>query len=277
MWTISPKDIWAVGSSATVLHYDGTSWTFTPAANLPIPSTTQLNAVWASASNDVWAVGSAGKILHYDGTTWSLSQSGATRDLWSISGVSGQSIWTVGLAASPTTQGEFWHWDGTKWMSINPFGNGNLYAVYAVNPTFILGAGGSSGNGLLWVWDGVSKFKDYSAAAIVTVFGLWASDATHALAVGGAGEILRFDGTSWKLTANSINNDLTAVTSDGTAYYVVGSSGFAARSTDPTLSMLTSITKIPTLGSLWAVQTTSNGLAWFAGDKGYLGYSDSRP
>lgn len=276
IWPISPTDIWAVGAAATILHYDGKSWTATPPASVPVSSTTQLNGVWASASNDVWAVGSAGKILHYDGTKWALSSSGATRDLQGVSGASGQSVWTVGLASSSTTPGEFWRWDGNTWTSITPVGNGSLYAVFALNPSFIIGAGGSNTSGLLWTYDGVGKFNDYSAYSIVEVYGLWAASPARIIAVGAVGEILRFDGTTWKLSSNNITSDLRGVTSDGTTTYIFGQSGFAVRSTDPTLTSLTNITNVPP-SNLWSVQLASNGLSWFGGDNGYLGYLDSRP
>jgi hypothetical protein len=276
VWAISPSDIWAVGAAATVLHYDGTSWTATPAANIPLTTATQLNSVWASASNDVWAVGSAGKIIHYDGSKWALSASGAQRDLRSISGVNGQSIWAVGLAASATMPGEFWRWNGSTWTAITPVGNGNLYTVLAVNSSFVLGGGGSNASGILWAFDGVGKFTDYSTSAIVEVYGLWAASPTRAVAVGAVGEILRFDGATWKLNNNNISNDLNSISSDGSNTYIVGTGGFAVRSSDPALSALTPITSVP-LSTLWTAQLANNGLVWLAGDNGYLGYHDSRP
>jgi hypothetical protein len=166
VWAIAPDDIWVVGKSATVLHFDGRSWTQTPTASLPVPATTTLNAVWASGKSDVWAVGDAGRILHFDGSTWSLSPSGASRTLTAISGVGPDRIWVVGLAASTMTLGEFWHWDGTRWNSINPRGNGDLFAVWAVSPSFVLGGGGDSTQARLWKWDGNNQFADYSNGAI---------------------------------------------------------------------------------------------------------------
>jgi len=277
IWTTSPTDIWAVGTSASMLHYDGTSWTVTPTASLPVPSTTQFNGVWASASNDVWVVGTAGRIIHFDGTKWSLSTSNAPRDLTAISGLSSKSIWAVGLAASSTTPGEFLHWSGSQWDALTPPTSGDLTAVVAVNPNFVIGAGGNNGSGVLWVWDGISKFKDYSSSAPVTLYGLWASDPTHAIAVGAVGEILIFDGTSWKLSSNSINNYLYAVTSDGTNSYVVGDGGFAMRSSDPALATLTPVTKVSGAVNLFTVQRASNGLVWLGGSIGLLGYTDSHP
>ncbi|MBL9008270.1 MAG: hypothetical protein JNJ46_28680 [Myxococcales bacterium] len=277
VWAIAPDDIWVVGKQATILHFDGTAWTQTPTASLPVPSDTIWNAVWASAKNDVWAVGSAGRILHFDGTTWSLSPSGATRTLTAISGVSGKDIWIVGLAASMSSLGEFWRWDGTRWNSINPRGNGDLYAVWAVNPNFVLGGGGDSTQSRLWKWDGVNQFADYSPSAILPVFGLWAQSTSRAIAVGPAGQILRFDGSSWTLASNTIPNDLYSVTSDGTTTYIVGTSGFAVRSVDPLLKTLTALSPGVGTTDMYTVHAAANGLTWLVGDRGYLGFVDGRP
>lgn len=276
LFTIAPNDIWAVGTSATVLHYDGTSWTATPPSSLPVVSTTRLNGVWASASNDVWAVGAAGQVIHFDGTKWTTSPIGALRELKSISGVSGQNIWTVGLSSGGTTLGEFWQWNGTGWMQITPFAKGDLNAVLAVNPNFIVVAGGdSSANGVLWTYDGAS-FKDYSLQAPVILNALWASSTSNALAVGAFGKVLSFDGTAWTLNQSTATSYLNGVTSDGHFTYLVGASGYVARTSDPTFTTLTPIKGL-TGSTLWTIQLASNGLAWLAGDNGTLSYLDTRP
>ena len=70
--------------------------------------------------------------------------------------------------------------------------------------------------------------------------------------------------------------DHWALTSDGSTTYIVGSDGYAVRSSDPMLSTLTPISNGP-FSDLWTVQAASNGLVWLAGDSGFLGYLDSRP
>ena len=277
IWTIAANDIWAVGAAATVLHFNGTSWTATPPASLPVPATTQWNGVWASASNDVWVVGSAGRVIHYDGSKWTASPTGAVRDLKSISGVSGQSIWAVGLSSGGTTLGEFWHWNGTAWTAITPLAKGDLNAVLAVNPNFIVVAGGDSGfSGVLWVLDGSGTFKNYSTAAPVTLNGLWAASASRVIAVGAVSEILSFDGVKWTLAQNAVNDDYNAVTSDGKYTYFVGASGVVGRASDPALKTVTPITGLP-FSTFFSIQLASNGLAWFTADKGFIGFLDTRP
>lgn len=70
IWSSSGSDVWAASAgTATMLHFDGTSWT---------PSTDSVTAgiydLGGTAAGDVWAVGKAGKRLHFDGATWTASE-----------------------------------------------------------------------------------------------------------------------------------------------------------------------------------------------------------
>ena len=280
-WAVSPTDIWAVGSNASVMHYDGATWTITPAASLPVPATTTLKGVWASGPTDVWAVGSAGKILHFDGQAWTSSSSGATRDLEAISGVSKDHIWTVGRAPSATTQAEFWHWGGSAWSQINPPGVGDLYAVWAVDANFVVGGGGNGASPLLWVWDGNNMFQQYSSTVPVPVWGLWGASRTRVLAVGPVAQLLVFDGTSWKLTDVGYSTyDFYGVSSDGTNTFLVGTDGLVLRSTDPSVKPVSRITTGLGTGTgnvVYAASALPIGVALLGGDKAFLGSYDTRP
>jgi len=67
VWGSGPNDVFAVGTGATVLHYNGTAWS---QQTMPVV-TGDLYGVWGKASNDVYAVHSSGSVWHYDGTSWS--------------------------------------------------------------------------------------------------------------------------------------------------------------------------------------------------------------
>jgi hypothetical protein len=62
IWGTSSSDIYAVGQSGTILHYDGTVW-----SAMTSGTTDELYGVWGSTSSDIYAVGRFGTILHYDG------------------------------------------------------------------------------------------------------------------------------------------------------------------------------------------------------------------
>jgi len=88
----STSDIWAVGSTSNgrdthLRHWDGTTWTSVPGANIQVPPSggrrqrsTGLNAVSALSGTNVWAVGGAQYadsnnntlVEHWNGQTWTL-------------------------------------------------------------------------------------------------------------------------------------------------------------------------------------------------------------
>ena len=65
VWGASGSDVFAVGESGTVVHYDGAVWTV-----LDCGSATALQDVWGVSGTDVYIVGYGGQVLHHDGTGW---------------------------------------------------------------------------------------------------------------------------------------------------------------------------------------------------------------
>src|SRR5215831_18736214 len=63
IWGSEASDVWAVGDSGTILHWDGSAW-----SSVSSGTTNALRAVWGSGASDVWAVGDFGTILHWDGS-----------------------------------------------------------------------------------------------------------------------------------------------------------------------------------------------------------------
>ncbi len=64
VWGTSASDIWAVGDGATVLHYDGASWSISKVA-LPFGSSPGLYSVWGASSGAVWVAGSGVLLRHH--------------------------------------------------------------------------------------------------------------------------------------------------------------------------------------------------------------------
>ena len=58
IWGTSENDIFAVGNSGMILHYDGTGW-----SEMPTDTGERLHDVWGTTSSDVHVVGSYGIIL----------------------------------------------------------------------------------------------------------------------------------------------------------------------------------------------------------------------
>jgi hypothetical protein len=69
-WGASSKDMFFVGDTGLVMHFDGTTWT-----KMPRVTTKNLYSVWGTSHSDVWAAGfnystAESVLLHYNGSTW---------------------------------------------------------------------------------------------------------------------------------------------------------------------------------------------------------------
>jgi hypothetical protein len=131
---LSASDAWAVGNSARVLHWNGTTWT---QATIPgLPAAVSLNAVQALSPADVWAVGEASSgepyalsktlIVHWDGTAWTRVPSPGPTSLGvSLSSLNMDSAtdgWAAGAVdheQTNTTTGLEMHWNGTSWQQVS--------------------------------------------------------------------------------------------------------------------------------------------------------------
>ena len=67
IWGTSDDDIFIVGDSAVILHYDGSTW---EKMESPRPED-YLTKVRGLGPDCVYAVGDNGTVIHYDGKQWS--------------------------------------------------------------------------------------------------------------------------------------------------------------------------------------------------------------
>jgi len=92
IWGSASDNVFAVGASGTILHYDGSAW-----STMTRGTTNNLHGIWGSSSSDVFAIGVGGTILHYDGSAWSTMTSGTTTNhLRGIWGSSSENVFAVG-------------------------------------------------------------------------------------------------------------------------------------------------------------------------------------
>ncbi len=91
VWGADDSNIFAVGSSGTIIHYDGSTWSSTNSS-----TGKDLYSVWGANSAAVFAVGSSGTIIHYDGSAWSSMNSGTASDLYCVWGDNSTDIFAVG-------------------------------------------------------------------------------------------------------------------------------------------------------------------------------------
>jgi hypothetical protein len=113
IWMVSDTDGWAVGDAGTIVRWNGAAWAAETSS-----TSNQLNGVQALNNTDVWAVGNDGTILHRNGLGWTLVPSGVTQNLNSLYMLSDNEGWVVG--ASDGTSPVILFWDGSTWTRVFP-------------------------------------------------------------------------------------------------------------------------------------------------------------
>jgi hypothetical protein len=240
-------DLWAVGSSGTILRWNGTAWSTFIGGTSNIADNYDIWGFGGAGSTDIWSAGIAGQLRHWDGTQWSPSPSNTTNDLSALFGIATNDVWAVG------DQGTLQHWDGNQWSSrstpdfatlsfTDAWGNtsNNIWAVGWE-------LGGPLWQGRILNWNGAqwSRQPGVSSSPLNSVWGIGATDVW---AVGDNGTIVH--GTSapggpWTVQASGTTSHLNAIWGSGTDLFAVGDSG----------------TIVHWNGSAWAVQpsgTTHN-------------------
>lgn len=101
------KNIWAVGYTGRIVHFDGTVWKQQQSG-----TSIALRSVWASSAKSAWAVGEAGQILHWTGLGWLPQKSPTNETLQGVWGTSDTDVWAVGSG------GVVLHYDGSAWTKI---------------------------------------------------------------------------------------------------------------------------------------------------------------
>lgn len=108
VWGSSDEDVWAVGGTDVVLHFDGKAWRKATIAS-SLLSGGDLRDVWG-AGEDVWVVGGSSLVLHYDGRAWDRYQPVYEHhDFHRVFARSASDVFV--LAAS----GWWTHFNGTEW------------------------------------------------------------------------------------------------------------------------------------------------------------------
>ena len=90
VWGSSPNNVFAVGYSGTILHFDGAVW-----SEMSSGTSNTLKDIWGSSEDDVYAVGANGTILHYDGSNWAPMTSGTYYHFEGVWGSSANDVFAV--------------------------------------------------------------------------------------------------------------------------------------------------------------------------------------
>ena len=133
VWGSAEDDVWAVGDTGTIVHFDGHTWKAFASG-----VTENLTSVYGTGVSDAWASGDGGSVLHWDGASWKVASTiedaimlgvwtGAVNDVWAVG---------VDLDASPLGGAGFVrHWTGSEWIDSDVPGAETLWKVWGSGPT----------------------------------------------------------------------------------------------------------------------------------------------
>jgi hypothetical protein len=224
VWGSSSSDVYVVGDSPSIIHWDGQSWS---PMGVPedITQYGRLYGVWGSSASDVFAVGfrpqvflSGGAynvVLHYDGSSWTQMSVGATLDLRDVWGASSNDVFAI--AAS----GEIFHYDGSSWSIVTkaPRGLAGLWGTSS-SDIFAVGVGGT-----ILHYDG-GMWGVMTSGTTSDLSGVWGTSSSDVYAVGAGGTILHYDGDAWTPMNAGTTKALNGVWASSAAnVFAVGESG----------------------------------------------------
>lgn len=266
VWGRAANDVWTVGDSGTILHWDGNAWS----SRFTSGTSNALFSVWGSSSNDVWSVGAAGTIIHWDGSTWSGATSGTTRTLRAVWGSSAKDVWAVG------DLGTIIRWNGTAWSCTTCpaiIMNRYLFGLWGSSANNLWTAGQDEVHVALFRWAGHSWSEMFvPGAATGQTGGVWGSSSDDAWAVGwGNPGIVHWNGRGWSgLISSSISgaqNALYAVWGTSSKdLWVVGDGGTVLHGNGSDWSKLSK----PTPSALNGVWGSSSKDVWAVGANGAI-------
>jgi hypothetical protein len=171
-------DVWVVGLTGRVRHWDGTSW-----STMSLGGTTaRLTHVWAVARDQAWASGEV--VARWNGTLWSV-----VSDI-PIPPDSSESSWTIWAADARhawASSENLYAWNGSAWrrVALGPYaGCGDLIGV-GPDEFWCLGGEG------LAEWNGGGWTRVPAGPVALDESGLGGNSRAELWAVGSNGTILR--------------------------------------------------------------------------------------
>jgi len=214
LWGSSPRHIFAVCDTATILHFDGNEWNLAHRGSVD----TALLAITGFGPHDIFAVGDSGYALRYDGLMWRQIETGIKQELYGVWGQDSRHVLAVGGG------GVVLRWDGERWKSFGAGTEQDLYGVHGsgINKLFIAGLAGT-----LIRFENNAWHKEFSGVRsdLHAVAGLH----DDFYAVGSNGTILRNNDGLWTPEESNTKHTLQAVAVADGAVFAAGSGGILLR------------------------------------------------
>lgn len=233
--------VWAVGFSgvkSVILHFDGQSWTNQA---LSLTSDQILRSVFGVSGQKVWAVGDKGTILSFDGTQWTVDKSPTQAALYSVHALVDHDVWAVGANVAL-------RWNGMAWSNVSTGLTGTLQGVRVdiaapppsdagtmmMTPTMMPADAGApqppKGPWSVWAFSASGQVFRYNgtlwaelpSGTMTAHDGVARLASGVMLAVGDAGQIIRFDGDSRQDLSRGTHGNHLSLWNDGQNVWAVG-------------------------------------------------------
>ena len=199
LWGTSAKNVFAVGSQGTLVHWDGGGWSVQASV-----TKNDLRGIYGADAQHVWTVGWNNAAGFFDGLSWKATPiAGKNINLNGVFGTEDGSAWAAGtngvyqlspLAGVPT------------WQKV-PNMYQNFLAIHGSDKGHVWAVGMY---GSVSFWNGL-QWKTQNSNTSIALRSVWAASPTSVYAVGEAGQILHFDGTVWKSMSSPVKGTLLAV------------------------------------------------------------------
>jgi len=236
IYAFSKSEIWL--SSGIPMKGDGVNWTQYHLFDMGILSQQDgyLTKFWGSSPNDLYCVGTLGTIAHYNGISWQKIESGTKLNIYDIWGDFNEKTneWEILAVASHLMHGagnKILQITGTtaKTISNNPISGYDLAAVWFI-PESHYYAGGDG------IYEKTSLAdsnwgNDPLTISRYSTTGIHGNGLNDMFVVGAFGEVLHFNGSTWKSFINEgtgINGSYGRIAMKNDLVVIVGFVGIQA-------------------------------------------------
>jgi hypothetical protein len=310
VWGSAPTDVWAVGDSGTIIHFDGKTW-----RPVITNTTARLLGVSGTSERDVWFVGEDGTVLHFDGRTLDAGRGPSTAlHLIAVQAVAPDDIWIAsGSRYFPIPDldwGAVFHFDGAGWSDVRrDLGRSFHRALWAIakDDVWVTGDRTYQYEGSYWremsfqsgadlwgnsptsmwmpdrtysdtVWhiDWGNTWQSLDGDADRQLLGIWGSSEQDLWSVGSQGHIVHYDGSTWTAVESGTTRTLHAVWgSSARDVWAVGELGTVLHFNGTSWSSAIA-DRVPERSATYsAIWGASDDEQWIAGSAGIFAYDGS--
>lgn len=225
---VTSSDVWAVGDTGVIAHYNGTAW-----SAVTSPTAANLVGVSCLTTSDCTAITTAGQFIHWNGTAWSIAGTSLGQTMHGLYVASATSSWAV--SGTGSSHGYIYRWNpSTSTVTGGTFNKdiGNNRTVQSVSCLTPSNCWAGANNGDIYQWLGTSwNFKQtangqtWNGIAIVSANDAWIVG-TGTSSGGTTSNVYHWNGTAWSPFTSGTSNTLYGVScTSSISCTAVGASG----------------------------------------------------